>query len=1000
MKKTQRKDARRNIRANKVSWLSVVVIAMLATAAFLSITWSAAAITRTASDYYKKYDMWDLELTSTLLMDGEDLETLRALPGVERAEPSLQMAARIPCGRKKEAVMLVSLPQELARPEILSGRLPETDAECMLEAYLADRTGLGIGDSFSVENDTVAGIDPIRQKSFTVTGIFRHPDHISFVTPVTPYVLVRDGAFDLELLDGTFMLALVRVKDAPEDRYGAEYLDAVAAVRRELDRIRDGRAAARTERLHGKYQAQIDDAQAQLDAAGEKLRAAQAQLEDGRRDLEAAAEKLGVGLDKLDDGIAQIKDGEEEYREGAETLREGKAQLDRISGLIREIEGDILEGIPEEDWPPDLGITYQEFKEAVESGKDYLIKWIYEKSGYNAGLEKLRRAEAELNAAWRDWYYSGEEYLDGVTRYEQGKKKLEEGERDYAEGLAEWEEGSRKLQEARDKLALLGECRWIVLNNEGNPGYMFARVNANNYASLSSTFSLLFVLVAALVIYATVGRMVEEQSRLVGATKAMGLYNREIFGKYLLFGLSSTLLGMALGIALAYWGIQSGLLFIFGTYFTYGVPGRVFLPIPTAEVIAGGLLLSVVSVWLACSRLLRAPAIRLMQGDVLTSKLKRAKRSAGGSLYTRLILLNMRADLKRVTVTVVSIAGSCILLMIGFSIKFAMSGVFIRQFDEIITHDLQLTYEKAEGDEDGAALEAALRRHGLEYTRALYESRSFAAAGQLNYGTLIVAPADRIGACYRIRDAKTREPMTLPASGVLIPLRMHDSYGLEPGDVFSLNDSRMIPWSARAAGIFENHFPINILCSPEAYEEICGTPVQNNCFLIRLNGADAGGLEEELSELPGYVELEDARADRERLTVLNIILSAIVALMMVLAGMLSLFILLNLSNTYIQQKTRELTIMRINGFTTGECIRYAACDLAVTTVLGIALGLAAGAWLGWRVSILLEQPNVVNVRTPDIRSFIFSFLITALLSALINSLALRKIKRLKLSDLA
>ena len=70
--------------------------------------------------------------------------------------------------------------------------------------------------------------------------------------------------------------------------------------------------------------------------------------------------------------------------------------------------------------------------------------------------------------------------------------------------------------------------------------------------TMSVTFSMLFVVIAALVIYSTIGRLVEQDSRLVGASKAMGLKNSEVFAKYLIFGVGGTLIGVTAGILTAY----------------------------------------------------------------------------------------------------------------------------------------------------------------------------------------------------------------------------------------------------------------------------------------------------------------------------------------------------------------------------------------------------------------------------------------------------------------
>ena len=87
MKKTQLTDAKRNIRRQIISYISIVVIALVAVSAYLGIAYPAVALRRGASDYLNRFYMWDLEVTSTLLMDQEDLDALRAVPGVKAVEP-------------------------------------------------------------------------------------------------------------------------------------------------------------------------------------------------------------------------------------------------------------------------------------------------------------------------------------------------------------------------------------------------------------------------------------------------------------------------------------------------------------------------------------------------------------------------------------------------------------------------------------------------------------------------------------------------------------------------------------------------------------------------------------------------------------------------------------------------------------------------------------------------------------------------------------------------
>ena len=133
MKKTQFKDAIRNIQKQFVSFLSIVVIAMMAVVAYLGIVYSAEATVRGAESYFNAHRMWDIQITSTLLMGQEDLDAVRALDYVELAEPVQVFPAYLMAEGQKENVSLMSLSKELAAYDLTAGRPPETTQECMLE---------------------------------------------------------------------------------------------------------------------------------------------------------------------------------------------------------------------------------------------------------------------------------------------------------------------------------------------------------------------------------------------------------------------------------------------------------------------------------------------------------------------------------------------------------------------------------------------------------------------------------------------------------------------------------------------------------------------------------------------------------------------------------------------------------------------------------------------------------------------------------------------------
>ena len=247
-------------------------------------------------------------------------------------------------------------------------------------------------------------------------------------------------------------------------------------------------------------------------------------------------------------------------------------------------------------------------------------------------------------------------------------------------------------------------------------------------------------------------------------------------------------------------------------------------------------------------------------------------------------------------------------------------------------------------------------------------------------------------------EEKRGEALSPADGGVLVPGRLLEYYRLHVGDELMLYNTRMNRMEAPIIGSFNNHFGQLLFFTPAGYEAAFGREATHNCFLVRLGGLSLDELQEKLTGIEGFESLQDAYAERERFDNLSAVLNLVIAMLLVLAAVMSYFILMNLSMTYIQRKTKELTIMRINGFTVAECVRYAAWDLVLTTAAGIVLGLAVGHPIAVAIVKLVEQSHLQFVREADVRTFIYCALIMLGFSLAINGVALSKIRNLKLSD--
>ena len=141
MKRTQIKDALRNIRKLQISFWSIVVIAALGVTIFLGVDYAAAALRKNATAYYQNTGFRDVEIVSTMLLSGEDMDVIRNTEGVTDVEGVYMTSAKVTSNDIRKDAYVISLTERINIPSLYEGRLPEKDGECAVEQRLMDQMG-------------------------------------------------------------------------------------------------------------------------------------------------------------------------------------------------------------------------------------------------------------------------------------------------------------------------------------------------------------------------------------------------------------------------------------------------------------------------------------------------------------------------------------------------------------------------------------------------------------------------------------------------------------------------------------------------------------------------------------------------------------------------------------------------------------------------------------------------------------------------------------------
>ncbi len=963
MKRTQFKDALRNIGKQKVSFLSIVVIALLGVTMFLGLNYGAEAINRDGTAFYDAANFRDIEVVSTRTLSKEDMEILRKVDGVKDVEGILMTQGKIASDVMRKDVYVVTAGERINLPVVLDGRLPNAAHECAVEQILAAQMGWKTGDRIGIH-----GTDPkgparfLRDTDFVITGIVNHPDHMCGNVPETLYVIVSPAEFDLDVFEGSFMKAEIRIEQpAAGGRFRDAYRTSVAPILKQIETIGGERAPIREAEIDALIQKTVEDG---LKNGWETLESVKESVrEEIRKKLvETLGEELGEQFCAAIDWADSIAPDLTDPDTTAMVLRLTEKVRFNLHLSLEDNLQELFDGAQIPD------VLLRAAFERLEIGGEYSPEVVreYILSHISEQMEPYGDKYEALSDACREWDTKFMQYLDGSI----------------------W-----------DEVGLPGRCRWIVTDIRGNMSFVQLSSSRDSLTRLQMTFSLLFVAVGAMVIYATVSKMVDEQRPLVGTTKALGFFQREIFAKYLLFGVSATVLGTLLGMLIARLFVEGFILNGYQRYYLIDITKPAMTALPTLTVYAAGILLAFCAVWFACRRLLKTPSVALMQPEAP----KGASKSSGGKhllpLYSRLILRNIRSDLKRVIVTVVSIAGCCALVVIGITLKRSVDGSVHHQFNDLVKHDGMIRFDPQIDANAGEAVENVLREAGVAAC-PITDTYLTIRVRDLNVEELYCGNLKNIHEMFRLYDAKTEEPIVPSDTGIYLPKRFSEFFDVKVGDTIEITLNGTESADVRVAGIFNNYMNSIVFMSDGCFRNLFGREPVQNAFFVQLNGADVDALETKLRAIDGYESYKESDSFRKLFQAATSVMNAVVALFIFMAAVMAGVVVMNLTNIYIMQKKRELTVMRVNGFTVKEAIEYVLRETIVTTAAGILLGIGLGTLLGYGIVRAMEQPFVQFERAVCPFAWLVGAGITLLFTVVINVIVLRKVKNLKLTDAA
>lgn len=508
--------------------------------------------------------------------------------------------------------------------------------------------------------------------------------------------------------------------------------------------------------------------------------------------------------------------------------------------------------------------------------------------------------------------------------------------------------------------------------------------------SVGLILPVVFLLVAAFLLNVVLTRIVSVQREQIAALKALGYTNGELSWHY---GKLSLLIGAAGGVIGTIGGgwLGAGMTSMYNNFFRF--PSLLYQLPP--NVVFAGVMVSFVAASLgalnAVRRVAALPPAEAMRPEpparYRRSWLERAGLASWLSAPVRMILRNLGRHPIRTATSVVGIAASVAMLILGTFFLDSIDVLMDEQFFVIQRQDVSVNFVLPAS---ARALHEMRRMPGVlhvEPARSAPARLRFAQRSRIVPVQGLLADAQ----LNRVVDVNSGV-MRLPPDGLVLSLMLSDVLGARVGDHVrvELLDGRRTVRDVPVTGIVEEHMGTSAYMEIDALRRLAGEGGSLSGVFLQVDPAQTDALYARLKDTPAVAGVGLKRTAIESFNkTLAETFYVMIFFNLLFSGVIAFGVVYNAARVSLSERSRELASLRVLGFTRGEISLILLGELAAVTLMAIPIGMVLGyVFAGLLVAAfnteLYRFPLVVSTRT-------FAYAATAVLvAATLSGLAVRR----------
>lgn len=703
-------------------------------------------------------------------------------------------------------------------------------------------------------------------------------------------------------------------------------------------------------------QALLDQRQQELNEGFASYEAGAAQLEIARQELEAGRAELEAGEAA---GLAELSAAEQQLLAGRQALDDGYVEL-------------------------------------AEGEAELADAWT-----------QLQDAENEINSGFETYQTGTDDAFKAFAQLQAGQRELEAGRQEFQSSLEgqqyDIRKGYQQIQAGYQSLDEMEEPSLIVNDRNGFSAYSSLKSNADQLTVISNFFPVIFFLVAILVTFTTIKRMVSEQRTYMGTMLQLGYSNGSIISKFAVYAGLSSMLGIVLGIIAGY--------AIFPPIIINAYNNMYYLE--NIQIATSHFWNGVVALIAVLTGLM--PAVIQPMGILKTAPanllLPEPPRSGKKVLFERIpILWNRLSFKKKMTVrnllrykgrnsmTLIGVAGCTMLMVTGFGISDTITQMVEVQTAEIQTFDNFVYLTEDVNTKEVADQIAAI--DGVETAYPVIQETvetDFTNRDQLAINvTVPLGDLEVFNDFVLLRERNNPEDPIDLSNGPVMTERLAEHYNTSAPTTIEVRDLDHELYEMPIESIIENYLGHYLYLTPEDYEKIFGgeASTPNLFFIENTEGADSVQVEEALNDLDSVLTVVSMEYVNQQASSAMSSLNLITFVLLIAAAGLAFVVLYNLTNINIGERTKELSTIKVLGFYDTEVSLYIYDEILILTILGGLLGLGLGRVLTHIIMKTMQTPDFLFHPVIQWDGYVWSFILTIVFSAIVMLVMHYKLKRI------